>query len=323
MFARSLGARSGTEKGAIVADIRKLDSWIARRTLELESSAPGERDAILNDIAACAQRRDELIDRLQELRNKPDNDRGGQPILLPDSTRGRPDGVHFIRSRAHDLVVELSGIDHHEFNRAIRETGANDINDPERIIDWFVKNQKFAKRSLLDRALGLPDYEKVWQQFLNARSAAHSSDPTKLVLSLSPETQLGVALTEINPKAFARAKKEVGGKDAGAIIDWFVKNEGLGSKNAYEKAWQEYLSSLAKEREPRPQPIVALFPQQPAVAPYEPGASAPEKTEKTIVHGPQTLQDAPQQSYRMCARSLLLLSQGPKPKILWDTFSLR
>jgi hypothetical protein len=170
---------------------------------------------------------------------------------------------------------------------------------------------------------GLPDYEKVWQQFLNARSAAHSSDPTKLVLTLSPETQLGVALTEINPKAFARAKKEVGGKDAGAIIDWFVKNEGLGSKNAYEKAWQEYLSSLAKEREPRPQPIVALFPQQPAVAPYEPGASAPEKTEKTIVHGPQTLQDAPQQSYRMCARSLLLLSQGPKPKILWDTFSLR
>src|SRR5262245_57081745 len=92
MLARWIGARSGTERGSIVADIRKLDSWIAQQTLKLESSglAPGDRAAIVNDIAACAQRRDELIQRLQELRNRPDSDRGGQPILLPDSTGPEP-----------------------------------------------------------------------------------------------------------------------------------------------------------------------------------------------------------------------------------------
>src|SRR5262245_32917569 len=88
MLARWVGARSGTERGSIVADIRKLDSWIAQQTLKLESAAlaPEKRAEILNDIAVCQQRRDQLINRLQELRNRPDNDRGGQPILLPDST---------------------------------------------------------------------------------------------------------------------------------------------------------------------------------------------------------------------------------------------
>ena len=300
MLARSLGARSGTEKGSIAADIRKLASWIAQQTLKLESSvlAPGERDAILSDIAVCVQRRDKLIDRLQELRNRPDNDRGSQPILLPDSTRGPSNRVYFIRTRANDLVEALVTIDPHEFGRAIRETGANEINDPERIIDWFVKNQKFAKRSLLGRALGLPDYEKVWQQFLKARVAAHSSDQRQRVQTLSPETRLVMTLADINPNAFTRATKELGSHDAGAVIDWFVKNEGLGTKNAYEQAWQKYLSWLAKERQRQQQPkaVAAPFPwQQPAPAvvpiPYEPGASAPGRT---IAHdGPQTLQDAP------------------------------
>src|SRR5262245_50939453 len=66
MLARWLGARSGTEKASTVADIRKLDDWIAQQKLKLESSvlAPGERDKILDDITACERRRDELTDRL-------------------------------------------------------------------------------------------------------------------------------------------------------------------------------------------------------------------------------------------------------------------
>ena len=159
MLARWLGARSDTERGSIAADIRKLNSWIAQRTLELESARPDERAAILDDIAACKNRRDQLIGRWQELQNNPGADRGGQPILLPDSTRG---AVNYIRSQAHDLVDAFRRIDRREFDRAMRETGADEINDPERIIDWFVKNEKFAKRSLLDRALGLPDYEQTW-----------------------------------------------------------------------------------------------------------------------------------------------------------------
>src|SRR5262245_15743408 len=71
--------------------------------------------------------------------------------------------------------------------------------------------------------------------FLNACSAAHSSDPTKLVLSLSPETQLGVALTEINPKAFARAKKEVGGKMPGRLLIGLLKTKGWGRKMRTKK----------------------------------------------------------------------------------------
>jgi Domain of unknown function (DUF4781) len=110
MLARWFGARSGTEKGSIVADIRKLDSWIAQQTLKLESSG-GDRDAILKDIAVCVQRRDKLIDRLQELRNKPDNDRGGQPILLPDSTGPEPSfsrlSQHEQRERVQKLRDEL------------------------------------------------------------------------------------------------------------------------------------------------------------------------------------------------------------------------
>jgi hypothetical protein len=88
MLARWLGARSDTEGRSIAADIRKLNSWIAQQTLKLESSVldPGERTATLNDIAVCKQYRDELEKRWQELRNRPGADRGGQPILLPDST---------------------------------------------------------------------------------------------------------------------------------------------------------------------------------------------------------------------------------------------
>jgi Domain of unknown function (DUF4781) len=88
MLARWLGARSDTEGRSIAADIRKLNSWIAQQTLKLESSVldPGERTATLNDIAVCKRRRDELIGRWQELRNNPGVDRGGQPILLPNST---------------------------------------------------------------------------------------------------------------------------------------------------------------------------------------------------------------------------------------------
>ena len=244
---------------------------------------PGERDAILNDIAVCKQRRDELTDRLVELRNRPDDDRGGQPILLPDSTGGPSNRVHYIRTPAHDLVDALPSIDRREFDRAIRETGANSINEPERIIDWFVKNQKFAGRSLLDRALGLPDYEQAWQQFLKARVAGDRSDPTQPVRTLSPETRLVMTLGDDNPEAFKRAANEIGSySDAARIIDWFVKNEGLGTKPKYEPVWQKYLSSLAKERQGQQQPkaVAAPFPwQQPAPAvapiPYEPGASAP------------------------------------------------
>jgi hypothetical protein len=86
-------------------------------------------------------------------------------------------------------------------------------------------------------------------------------------------------LSEIDPKALTRAKKKVGSENAGVIIDWFVKNEGLGTKKAYERAWQNYLSRLAKERQgqQQQQPVVAPFLPQPAVAPipHDPGASAP------------------------------------------------
>ena len=258
MLGRWFGVRSNNEITTTAADIRKLDSWIAQQRLNLESSAhltPGERDAILNDIAVCKQRRDELTDRLVELRNRPDDDRGGQPILLPDSTGGPSNGVHYSRTPAHDLVDALPSIDRREFARAIRETGANSINEPERIIDWFVKNQKFARRSLLDRALGLPDYEQAWQQFLKARVAGDRSDPTQPVRTLSPETRLVMTLGHDNPEAFKRAANEIGSySDAARIIDWFVKNEGLGTKPKYEPVWQKYLSSLAKERQQQQQP---------------------------------------------------------------------
>jgi len=289
MLARWLGARSGTERGSIVADISKLDSWIAQQRLKLASEVlrPDQRDAIVRDIAACAQRRDELTQTLVELRNRPDFDRGGQPILLPDSTR-EPAPVFFRRTRAYSFVEELSIIDPHEFNRARRETGANEINDPERLIDWFVKNQKFARRSMLDRALGLPDYDKAWQQFLNARAATESSRPGQVIFS--PETRLALELPGINPKAYTRAKREVGEDNAGAIVNWFIKNEGLGTKKEYEQMWQMYLSSLAKERQeqqPKPQPVVAPFLQQLAVAPIppKPGASAPPAV-APIAHEP-------------------------------------
>ena len=170
----------------------------------------------------------------------------------------------------------------------MRETGASDINDPERIIDWFAKNQKFAKRTLLDRTLGLPDYEKAWQQFLTARAAAHSSAPGH-VRSLSPETWLVKTLSEIDYEAFVRATKKVKGDHA--IIDWFIKNEGLGTKKAYEQAWQNYLSSLAKERqEKQSQPVIAPFLPQPAVAPipYQPGVIAPPAV-APIPHEPGAL----------------------------------
>jgi hypothetical protein len=285
MLARWVGARSGTERGSIVADISKLDSWIAQQTLKLESSVlePREREGILNDIAVCVQRRDKLIERLQELRNRPDADRGDQPILLPDSTRGRSQAVHYIRTPGHDLVDAFRRIDRHEFDRAMRETGADEINDPERIIDWCVKNQKFAKRSLLDRTLGLPDYDKAWQQFLTARVATQSGEEPEPGqygwIRFSPEARLVMTLSEIDPKALTRAKKKVGSENAGVIIDWFVKNEGLGTKKAYERAWQNYLSRLAKERQgqQQQQPVVAPFLPQPAVAPipHDPGASAP------------------------------------------------
>jgi hypothetical protein len=293
MLGRWFGVRSNNEITTTAADIRKLDSWIAQQRLNLESSAhltPGERDAILNDIAVCKQRRDELTDRLVELRNRPDDDRGGQPILLPDSTGGPSNGVHYSRTPAHDLVDALPSIDRREFARAIRETGANSINEPERIIDWFVKNQKFARRSLLDRALGLPDYEQAWQQFLKARVAGDRSDPTQPVRTLSPETRLVMTLGHDNPEAFKRAANEIGSySDAARIIDWFVKNEGLGTKPKYEPVWQKYLSSLAKERQQ--QPVAAPFPwQQPAPAvppiPYEPGASAhgeADLSDKTVM----------------------------------------
>jgi hypothetical protein len=285
MLARWVGARSGTERGSIVADISKLDSWIAQQTLKLESSVlePREREGILNDIAVCVQRRDKLIERLQDLRNRPDADRGDQPILLPDSTRGRSQAVHYIRTPGHDLVDAFRRIDRHEFDRAMRETGADEINDPERIIDWCVKNQKFAKRSLLDRTLGLPDYDKAWQQFLTARVATQSGEEPEPGqygwIRFSPEARLVMTLSEIDPKALTRAKKKVGSENAGVIIDWFVKNEGLGTKKAYERAWQNYLSRLAKERQgqQQQQPVVAPFLPQPAVAPipHDPGASAP------------------------------------------------
>jgi hypothetical protein len=294
MLGRWFGVRSNNEITTTAADIRKLDSWIAQQTLKLElhTLTPGERDAILNDIAVCKQRRDELTDRLLELRNRPDDDRGGQPILLPDSM-GPANRVH-IRTPAHDLVDALFSIDPREFHRAIRETGANPINEPERIIDWFVKNQKFARRSLLDRALGLPDYEQAWQQFLKARVAGDRSDPTQVVRTLSPEARLVMTLGHDNPEAFKRAANEIGSySDAARIIDWFVKNEGLGTKPKYEPVWQKYLSSLAKERQGQrqQQPVAAPFPwQQPAPAvapiPYEPGASAPggaDLSDKTVM----------------------------------------
>jgi uncharacterized protein DUF4781 len=306
MLARWVGARSGTESGAIAADIRKLNSWIAQQTLKLESSPPGERDAIHNDIAVCEQRRDQLEKRLQALRNNPGDDRGGQPILLPDSTRGS--GVRFIRTPSHDLVDEFRRIDRHEFDRAKRETGANDLNDPERIIDWLVKNKKFGKRSLLDRTLGTPDYEQVWQQFLNARAATMRTD-TLHARTLSPETQLAIALAEIDPKAVARATKEV--KTEAVVIDWFVKN-GLGTKKAYEQVWQKYLSRVAKERQKQPEfvpverPAVAPIPYQPGViappavapTPHEPDGWAPRNTSvhdesQTLSGGAQTLPGAP------------------------------
>ena len=296
MLGRWFGVRSNNEITTTAADIRKLNSWIAQQTLKLElhTLTPGERDAILNDIAVCKQRRDELTDRLVELRNRPDDDRGGQPILLPDSTGGPSNGVHDVRTPAHDLVDALTSIDPREFARAIRETGANPINEPERIIDWFVKNQKFARRSLLDRALGLPDYEQAWQQFLKARVAGDRSDPTQVVRTLSPETRLVMTLGHDNPEAFKRAANEIGSySDAARIIDWFVKNEGLGTKPKYEPVWQKYLSSLAKERQGQrqQQPVAAPFPwQQPAPAvapiPYEPGASAhgeADLSDKTVM----------------------------------------
>jgi len=292
MLGRWFGVRSNKEITTIAADIRKLDSWIAQQRLKLESAhlTPGERDAILNDIAVCTQRRDELTDRLVKLRDKPADDRGGQPILLPDSTGGPSNRVRYIRTPAHDLVDALPSIDRREFDRAIRETGASSINGPERIIDWFVKNQKFAGRSLLDRALGLPDYEQAWQQFLKARVAGDRSDPTLPVRTFSPETRLVMTLGDVNLEAFKRAANEIGSySDAARIIDWFVKNEGLGTKPKYEPVWQKYLSSLAKERQQ--QPVAAPFPwQQPAPAvppiPYEPGASAhgeADLSDKTVM----------------------------------------
>ena len=294
MLGRWFGVRSNKEITTTAADIRKLDSWIAQQRLKLESAhlTPGERDAILNDIAVCTRRRDELIDRLVKLRDKPDDDRGGQPILLPDLTGGPSNRVRYIRTPAHDLVDALPSIDRREFDRAIRETGASSINEPERIIDWFVKNQKFAGRSLLDRALGLPDYEQAWQQFLKARVAGDRSDPTLPVRTFSPETRLVMTLGDVNLEAFKRAAKEIGSySDAARIIDWFVKNEGLGTKSKYEPVWQKYLSSLTKERQGQQQPKAAAAPvpwQQPApdVAPipYEPGAPAPgEPDEKTVM----------------------------------------
>src|SRR5262249_4520422 len=137
---------------------------------------------------------------------------------------------------------------------------------------------------MLDRALGLPNYEKVWQQFLNARAAVQSSGPT--LLSFSPEAQLALDLPGINPKAYTRAEREVGKDNAGAIVNWFIKNEGLGRKEEYEHVWQMYLSSLAKERQeqrPKPQPVVAPFLQQLAVAPIpsKSGASEPGKPTQT------------------------------------------
>jgi hypothetical protein len=290
MLGRWFGVRSNKEITTVAADIRKLDSWIAQQRLKLESAQPGERGAILHDIAVCEQRRDELTDRLVELRNRPDDDRGGQPILLPDSTGGPSNRVRYIRTPAHDLVDALAGIDRREFDRAIRETGASSISEPERIIDWFVKNQKFAGRSLLDKALGLPDYEQAWQQFLKARVAADRSDPTLPVRTLSPESRLATAL---DPEAVKRAAKEIGSWDAARIIDWFVKNEGLGTTPKYEPVWQKYLSLLAKERQGQQQlkAVAAPFPwQQPAPAvapvPYEPGAPAPREpdlSDKTVM----------------------------------------
>ena len=276
MLARWLGARSGTERESIAADISKLVSWIAQQRLKLASPdlPPGERDAIARDIASCMERWDELTQRWVELRNRPDSDRGGQPILLPDSTYRPGNAVTFVRTRAHDLYWELSKIDPPEFNRAVRETGAHGIDNPERLIDWYVKNGKFANRSMLDRALSLPDYEKAWQQFLNARAATESWKSGQIILSVSPETRLALELPGIDPKAYTRAEKAVG-KDAGAIVNWFIKNEGLGTKKKYEQVWQNYLSSLAKERQrqqqPQPQPVVPPFLQQLAIA-HEPPA---------------------------------------------------
>src|SRR5262245_22126935 len=85
-------------------------------------------------------------------------------------------------------------------------------------------------------------------------------------------------LSVMDLKALSRAIREVASNNAGVVIDWFVKNEGLGTKRAYEPAWQQYLSRLAKERQKQqqPQPVVAPFLPQPAVAPipHEPGVSA-------------------------------------------------
>src|SRR5260221_5014351 len=121
MFGRWLGVRSDTEITTAVADIRKLDSWIAHQTLQLQSVTPEARGEIVHDIAVSKQRRDELTDRLVALRNRPEEDRGGRPILLPDSTGGPPNRVQFTRTRAHDLVAELIKIDRPEFLRAIQE----------------------------------------------------------------------------------------------------------------------------------------------------------------------------------------------------------
>src|SRR5262249_29823843 len=93
-----------------------------------------------------------------------------------------------------------------------------------------------------------------------------------------------------------RAKREVGEDNAGAIVNWFIKNEGLGTKKEYEQMWQMYLSSLAKERQeqqPKPQPVVAPFLQQLAVAPIppKPGASAPPAV-APIAHEPDASRQA-------------------------------
>ncbi len=128
MLARWVGARWGTEKGSIVLDIRKLDIWIAQQKIKLQFSAdltPEERAAIVNDIAACEKHRDELTRRLQELRDNPRADRGGQAILLPDSTGtggARP-------ASASEQFIEWLGKEHGDIlTKAKAELEAHGIN---------------------------------------------------------------------------------------------------------------------------------------------------------------------------------------------------
>jgi hypothetical protein len=245
------------------------------------------------------QRQAKVLHRLAMLAENPTADGGAQPIALPDSTgTGGTTRIRFVRTPLHNLVDELGFADRPAIDQAMQTLGITDTySAPERIIDWFIKHQGLGRTTFGTSNI----YEAAWQKFVGGLAAQHSSIPMET--RIPPGMRLVQELGRINPRAYQRAVAAVGPDDA-RIIDWFVKKEGLGGlnwlgrPNEYEPAWQQFLSALAQERQPRPPAQdVGSFPWEQALPsaappPPEPGTSAPGQADPETIITPNGFQDA-------------------------------